>query len=91
MLFDPGNMAIERHVDTRLAASELGPYLRYVQVENIAWRRRHMLLDAGPLDWTETLGALRRAGYQGRLSLDHLGGRPSPATLRRELRALGSA
>lgn len=50
-----------------------------------------MSLDAGLLDWTETLGALRQAGYKGRLSLDHLDGRPSPATLRRGLSALGSA
>jgi sugar phosphate isomerase/epimerase len=98
VLYDPGNMVIEGHVDPRLALAELGPYLRHVHVKNIAWRRvngawrwRHAPLDAGLLDWAEILSALQRAGYRGRLSLDHLGGRPSPATLRRELGALRSA
>jgi sugar phosphate isomerase/epimerase len=65
-------------------------------VKNIAWRRtdgvwrwRHASLGAGLLDWGEILAVLRRAGYTGRLSLDHLGGTASPATLRRELALLG--
>jgi sugar phosphate isomerase/epimerase len=98
VLYDPGNMVIEGHVDPRLALAELGPYLHHVHVKNIAWRRlngvwrwRHAPLDAGLLDWPEILSALHRAGYRGRLSLDHLAGRPSPATLRRELGALRSA
>ncbi len=97
VLYDPGNMVIEGHVDPRLAVAELGPYLRHVHVKNVAWRReegawrwRHAPLDAGLLDWKAILAALRHAGYTGRLSLDHLGGRASLATLRRELGALGS-
>jgi sugar phosphate isomerase/epimerase len=96
VLYDPGNMVIEGHVDPRLAVEELGPYLRHVHVKNVAWRRergawrwRHAPLDAGLLDWDAILAALRRAGYEGRLSIDHLGGRPSLATLRRELSMLG--
>ena len=95
VLYDPGNMAIEGHVDPRLAVAELGPYLRHVHVKNIAWRRqngrwiwRHATLDGGVLDWAAILAALRRAGYDGRLSLDHLGGRPSLALLRREVETL---
>jgi sugar phosphate isomerase/epimerase len=98
VLYDPGNMAIEGHVDPALAVDELGPYLHHVHVKNIAWHRRdgawswrHAGLDAGFLDWRDVLSALRRAGYTGKLSLDHLGGRPSLALLRREvafLRAL---
>jgi sugar phosphate isomerase/epimerase len=95
VLYDPGNMVIEGHVDPRLAVAELGPYLRHVHVKNVSWRRangawswRHASLDAGLLDWAEILDALRRAGYAGRLSLDHLGGKPTLATLRRELSAL---
>jgi sugar phosphate isomerase/epimerase len=88
-------MAIEGHVDPALAVEELGPYLRHVHVKNIAWRRlggawtwRHARLDAGLVDWHDVLAALRRAGYDGRLSLDHLGGRPTLALLRREVEVL---
>jgi sugar phosphate isomerase/epimerase len=95
VLYDPGNMAIEGHVAPTLAVDELGSYLHHVHVKNIAWRRlggtwtwRHAALDAGFLDWGDVLSALRRAGYAGRLSLDHLGGRPSLALLRREVELL---
>jgi sugar phosphate isomerase/epimerase len=97
VLYDPGNMAIEGHVDPALAVDELGPFLHHVHVKNIAWRRRagawswqHAGLDAGFLDWREVLSALRRARYTGTLSLDHLGGRPSHALLRREVASLRS-
>jgi sugar phosphate isomerase/epimerase len=96
VLYDPGNMVIEGHVNPPLAIAELGPYLRHVHVKNVAWRRergtwrwRHAALDTGLLDWDAIRAALRQAGYTGRLSLDHLGGTPSLATLRRELRTLG--
>jgi sugar phosphate isomerase/epimerase len=95
VLYDPGNMVIEGHVDPRLAIAELGPYLRHVHVKNVAWRRehgrwqwRHAALDEGLLDWGAIMVALRKASYTGRLCLDHLGGKPSLATLRRELRVL---
>ena len=95
VLYDPGNMVIEGHVDPRLAVAELGPYLRHVHVKNIAWRRvggewiwRHASLDAGLLDWRAVLAALRDSGYRFRLSLDHLGGRPTLALLRREVEFL---
>jgi sugar phosphate isomerase/epimerase len=95
VLYDPGNMVIEGHVDPRLAIAELGPYLRHVHVKNIAWRRehgrwqwRHATLDEGLLDWGAIVAALREAGYSGRLCLDHLGGKPSLTTLRRELSVL---
>ena len=95
VLYDPGNMIIEGHVDPRLAIAELGPYLRHVHVKNVAWRRvngswqwRHAALAMGLLDWSAILTALRQANYTGRLCLDHLGGKPSLATLRRELRLL---
>jgi hypothetical protein len=42
------------------------------------------------LDWPATLVALEDAGYRGRLSLDHLPGAATLATLRRELKALAS-
>jgi sugar phosphate isomerase/epimerase len=92
VLYDPGNMVIEGHVDPRLAVAELGPYLRHVHVKNVAWHRedgrwqwRHAALDAGLLDWTAIVAALDDAKYTGKLCLDHLGGEPSLETLRREL------
>jgi len=95
VLYDPGNMVIEGHVDPRLAVAELGPYLRHVHVKNVAWHRedgtwrwRHAALDKGLLDWSAIVEALDGAGYTGRLSLDHLGGEPSLETLRRELSVL---
>lgn len=95
VLYDPGNMVIEGHVDPRLAIAELGPYLRHVHVKNVGWRREHgtwqwhhAALDAGLLDWNAILAALREANYTGRVCLDHLGGAPSLATLRRELTVL---
>lgn len=98
VLYDPGNMAIEGHVDPRLAVAELGPYLRHVHAKNVAWRRergvwrwRHAPLDAGFLDWASILAALRCADYAGRVALDHLGGKPSLARLQHELRALRRA
>ena len=97
VLYDPGNMVIEGHVDPRLGVEELGPYLRHVHVKNVLWRRigtawtwRHARLDAGLADWPAILGALRQAGYGGRLSLDHLGGNPTLALLRREVELLRS-
>jgi len=95
VLYDPGNMVIEGHVDPRLAIAELGPYLRHVHVKNVAWHRedgrwqwRHAALDAGLLDWSAIVAALHAAKYTGKLCLDHLGGEPSLATLRRELSLL---
>jgi sugar phosphate isomerase/epimerase len=95
VLYDPGNMVIEGHVDPALAVEELGPYLHHVHVKNVAWRRRdgkwnwrHAGLDAGLVDWSEVLAALGRAGYAGRLSLDHLGGRPTLSLLRHEVELL---
>lgn len=95
ILYDPGNMIIEGHTDPRLAIAELGPYLRHVHVKNVSWHReqgawtwRHAALSAGMLDWRAILAALAGAGYAGWLSIDHLGGRPSLATLRRETEVL---
>jgi sugar phosphate isomerase/epimerase len=95
VLYDPGNTVIEGHIEPKLAVAELGPYLRHVHVKNIAWRRvegawswRHADLDTGLLDWRVVLTALRHAGYRGRLSLDHLGGKPTLALLRREVEFL---
>jgi sugar phosphate isomerase/epimerase len=95
VLYDPGNMVIEGHVDPRLAVDELGPYLRHVHVKNVLWRRaggawtwRHARLDAGLLEWRAIVSALQQGGYAGRLSVDNLGGKPTLALLRREVELL---
>ncbi len=91
VLYDPGSMAIEGHLRPALAIATLGAHLGHVHVKNIAWARRngtwrwrHAGLADGVLDWSEIVGALAAARYRGRISIDHLGGRPTPALLRRE-------
>lgn len=91
VLYDPGNMAIEGHVAPPLAIARLGRYLNHVHVKNIAWVRRagvwrwrHADLAKGMLDWSEILAALAAARYDGRFSIDHLGGDPTHALLRAE-------
>jgi sugar phosphate isomerase/epimerase len=91
VLYDAGNMAIEGSLAPRLAIARLGSYLRHVHVKNIAWSRRagvwrwrHAELAKGVLDWREILAALAAARYEGRFSIDHLGGKSNPALLRAE-------
>jgi sugar phosphate isomerase/epimerase len=95
VLWDPGNGIIEGHLDPRLAIADLGDYLHHVHVKNIAWRRSggvwswsYASLATGMLDWAALLAALDAAGYRGRLSIDHLPGAATLATLRRETEAL---
>jgi len=77
VLYDPGNMV-----------------LRHVHVKNVSWRERgawtwrHAPLADGLINWRAVIEALEDAGYAGRLSLDHLGGKPSLAVLQRETDAL---
>jgi sugar phosphate isomerase/epimerase len=95
VLWDPGNGLIEGHLDPGLAIADLGDYLHHVHVKNIAWRRSggvwswsYASLSTGMLDWSALLTALDQAGYRGRLSIDHLPGAATMATLRREADAL---
>jgi sugar phosphate isomerase/epimerase len=95
VLYDPGNMIIEGHVESRLAVARLQEYLVHVHVKNIVWSRRnrawqwrHSRLTAGMADWPTILGALAAAGYVGRFSIDHLPGPPTESLLRDEAEAL---
>jgi sugar phosphate isomerase/epimerase len=97
VLWDPGNGIIEGHLDPRLAIADLGDYLQHVHVKNIAWRRSggvwswsYAPLATGMLDWASLLDELERAGYRGRLSIDHLPGASNLAALRREVKSLRS-
>ncbi len=91
VLYDPGNTVIEGYVNPALAFSRLGRHLRHVHAKNIAWSRRngewrwgYASLDGGIVDWPATLRALSASGYRGRVSIDHLPSRPTPALLRAE-------
>jgi sugar phosphate isomerase/epimerase len=95
VLWDPGNGIIEGGLDPALAIADLGEYLHHVHVKNIALRRSdgvwswsYASLATGMLDWGALLAALEEAGYRGRLSIDHLPGASTLATLRRETEAL---
>jgi sugar phosphate isomerase/epimerase len=91
VLYDPGNTVIEGWVAPALGLARLGRHLRHVHVKNIGWSRRggawrwgYEKIDGGMVDWAATLRALAAARYRGRLSIDHLSGRPTPALLRAE-------
>jgi sugar phosphate isomerase/epimerase len=91
VLYDPGNMIIEGHVQPRLAVARLHDYLLHVHVKNVVWSRRggpwrwgYARLAGGMADWPAILQALATAGYRGRFSIDHLPGRPTRNLLRDE-------
>jgi sugar phosphate isomerase/epimerase len=95
VLYDPGNMVIEGHIQPGLATAELGTLLKHLHVKNIEWLRdasgwrwRHAPLADGLLDWSRLAECLRQADYRGWLSLDHLPGEPSAESLTAELAAL---
>ena len=91
VLYDPGNTVIEGYVSPALWVARLGRHLRHVHVKNIAWSRRagewrwgYATIDGGIVDWPQTLRALAASGYRGRVSIDHLSGRPTVGLLRSE-------
>jgi sugar phosphate isomerase/epimerase len=91
VLYDPGNTVIEGYVSPALALARLGRHLRHVHVKNIAWSRRggawrwgYATIDGGIVDWPATLRALAASRYRGRVSIDHLRGRPTLGLLRGE-------
>jgi sugar phosphate isomerase/epimerase len=91
VLYDPGNMIIEGHVQAGLAVARLHEYLAHVHVKNIVWRRRggawqwqYSGLVAGMADWPAIIEALAAIGYRGRFSIDHLPGQATENRLRTE-------
>jgi sugar phosphate isomerase/epimerase len=95
VLYDPGNMIIEGHVQPRLAIARLREHLAHVHVKNIAWRRRdgtwrwhYSRLAGGMADWPSILRALAASDYNGRFSIDHLPGHATESLLRSETEAL---
>jgi sugar phosphate isomerase/epimerase len=80
-VYDPGSLAQEGWVQPVVAVAVLGALLRHVHVKNVApgreagaWRWRPAALEEGFVDWVRVLAALRAAGYDGWLVLDHLSG-----------------
>ncbi|MHB1836307.1 MAG: sugar phosphate isomerase/epimerase family protein [Solirubrobacteraceae bacterium] len=97
VLYDPGNMIIEGHVEPRLAIARLDRYLAHVHVKNVAWHQRddtwhwdYSALGTGLADWSVIIPALAAAGYQGRFSIDHLPGRATEMLLATEAEALSA-
>ncbi len=97
VLYDPGNMIIEGHVEPRLAIAGMIRYLVHVHVKNVAWHVRdgawhwdYAGLAAGLADWAAIMPALAAAGYAGRFSIDHLPGRATRGLLRDEAEALSA-
>ncbi len=91
VLYDPGNMVIEGDLGAGIAIALLGRHLAHVHVKNIRWARaggtwhwRYASLDGGRVRWPEVLRRLRRSGYRGWYSLDHLAGRATATALRHE-------
>jgi sugar phosphate isomerase/epimerase len=89
VLYDPGNMVIEGDLGAGIAIALLGRHLAHVHVKNIRWTRaggtwhwRYAPLDGGRVRWPEVLERLRRSGYRGWYSLDHLPGRATAGALR---------
>jgi sugar phosphate isomerase/epimerase len=96
VLYDPGNMVIEGDLGAGIAVALLGRHLAHVHVKNMRWTRaggawswRYAPLDGGRVDWPEVVERLRRAGYAGWYSLDHLPGRATAVALRNESARLG--
>jgi sugar phosphate isomerase/epimerase len=95
VLYDPGNMIIEGHVEPRLAIACLGEYLVHVHVKNVSWQRsdgrwnwQYAPVMGGLADWPTILGALAAAGYVRQFSIDHLPGPLTESLLREEAETL---
>jgi sugar phosphate isomerase/epimerase len=95
VLYDPGNMIIEGHVEPCLAIAHLREYLVHVHVKNVGWCQRngtwewqYSRLSDGMVDWPRIVTALAAAGYVGRFSIDHLPGPPTETLLRSEAEEL---
>jgi sugar phosphate isomerase/epimerase len=95
VVYDPGNMVAEGLLPPSFALALLDGLVRHVHAKNTAWLRRegvwgrrYVPIAAGIVDWTETVDALRRHGYDGWVSIDHLSGTPGPARLRSDVRNL---
>lgn len=82
-IFDPGNMICEGYENWQMGLELLGPYLAHVHVKNgqyqivdvtpdgrAVWRYASATMRGGRADWRVVLGALRKVGYDGWMSLE---------------------
>jgi sugar phosphate isomerase/epimerase len=95
IVYDPGNMVVEGHLEPAFAVAVIGPHLKHVHAKNKkyvrrngSWEQRFARVDNGLVDWVKVFQTLRQAGFRGWVSIDHLSGRTTTATLRRDVKAL---
>lgn len=88
VVFDPGNMVAEGHLQPSFAVAILGDLLQHVHVKNRliaevdgSWSASSQTLAKGLVDWRSTVKALNESGYRGAYTLDHLSGLPSLESL----------
>jgi len=95
VVYDPGNMVAEGLLPADFALALLGGLVRHVHAKNTAWfrrdgawSRRYVRIDAGIVDWPDTVARLRAQGYDRWISIDHISGAPSRGRLRSDVRNL---
>ncbi len=98
VVYDPGNMVGEGHLEPAFAVAILGRLLKHVHAKNKehvrqdgSWSARFAPIDLGLVDWVKVFRTLADARYDGWVSIDHLSGEISSATFRRDIEALRAA
>ncbi len=104
IIFDPGNSAVEGFTRPEYSISVFGKYLAHVHVKNckqsqssegaVSGRRYKMdfgSLAEGDLDWIGIMKMLKKANYEGFLSLEALDKRPSETKFEQDIVFLKNA
>jgi sugar phosphate isomerase/epimerase len=94
VVYDPGNMLVEGHLQPSYAVSLLGSLLGHVHAKNQQarwrdgrWCYEKTSFDRGQVNWSEVADALRPS-YTGLVSIDHLSGTATAARLKQDLETL---
>ncbi|WP_324715850.1 sugar phosphate isomerase/epimerase family protein [Carboxydochorda subterranea] len=90
LIHDPANLIYEGFENWRMGLELIGEYLAHVHVKNAAWLRgpdgrwrcESAPLAQGQVEWPAVAAELRRAGYDGWLSLEDFSGQPVEDRLR---------
>jgi sugar phosphate isomerase/epimerase len=88
IVYDPGSLVPDGHLQPAIAVALLGALIRHVHVKNQLvervdglWITRPAALGEGIVDWPAALESLARIGYADWLSVDHLPHRSDAASL----------